>query len=184
MKPWRHVKSETLVADRWLKLRADECQLPSGKTLAPYYVLEDRDWVQIFARTPDGRVLTVTQFRYAGNAVCVELPGGIVDENEPPLAAAQRELREETGFEASTWTEVATMFANPARQTNRIHVFLAEGLSAGGAQALDEAEDIAFGFFDVPALKASILDGSFSQALHIAGVYLALEFLQRREAGE
>jgi len=183
MKPWLRIKSETLVADRWLTLRADECRLPNGTTLAPYYVLEEREWVHIFARAADGRVLTVTQYRYAGDAVCVELPGGIVDEGESPLVAARRELLEETGFEAASWTKVATTFANPARQTNRVHVYLAEELGPGGAQSLDEAEDIRVALLDVEAIKAAIVDGSFSQGLHIAGFYLCLEFLRQREGG-
>jgi 8-oxo-dGTP pyrophosphatase MutT (NUDIX family) len=107
-----------------LTLRADDCELPNGHRLNPYYVLEEKDWVQIFGVASNSRVLTVKQYRHAGNVTCVELPGGVVDHGETPIAAARRELLEETSFEAATWTKVASVFANPARQTNRVHVFL------------------------------------------------------------
>jgi 8-oxo-dGTP pyrophosphatase MutT (NUDIX family) len=180
VKPWLRLKSETVLSDRWLTLRADDCQLPSGARLSRYYVLEENDWVQIFALAADARVLTVTQFRYAGNAVCMELPGGIVDPGETPLAAARRELLEETGFAAASWTQVASVFANPARQTNRLHVFLAEDLDAGGEQNLEPSEEIAHEFLEQAAIQSAIRDGSFSQALHIAGFYLCQEYLTRR----
>ncbi len=180
IRPWRRLGSETVLSDRWITLRADDCELPGGQRLNPYYVLEEKDWVQVYAIAPDSRVLTVRQFRYAGNAICVELPGGIVDPGETPLAAARRELLEETGFEAASWTQVAMVFANPARQTNHVHIFLAEGLAEGGPQHLEDSEELEHELMEVSAIKARIRDGSFSQALHIAGFYLCQEFLATR----
>jgi ADP-ribose pyrophosphatase len=110
------------------------------------------------------------------------LPSGVVDEGETPLTGARRELLQETGFQAAKWTSVASVFANPARQTNRLHVFLAEGLNEGGAQAIEDSEDILHELVELQAIKAGIREGSFSQALHIASFYLCLEFLQLREA--
>jgi len=180
MKPWRTISSKLLIRDQWLTLRADECELSNGTILSPYYVLEERDWVQICALGSDGRVLTVTQFRYAGNEVCLELPGGIMDLGETPLDAARRELLEETGFEAERWTHVGSVFANPARQTNRMHVFLAERLNAGGEQRLDDSEEITHELLEIDTIKARIQDGSFSQATHIAGFYMSLELISAR----
>ncbi|HET8937669.1 MAG TPA: NUDIX hydrolase [Polyangiales bacterium] len=178
--PWRRRSSAVLVKDQYLTLRADACELPSGKLLDPYYVVEDNDWVHVFALGPQGHVLTVSQYRYAAQTVTTELPGGIVDEGEAPLATAQRELQEETGFRAARWTSLGWAYANPARQTNRVHIFLAEDLDAGGAQSLDASEDIEHAFLPPDQIKAQIREGKFSQLHHIATFYLCLEHLAAR----
>lgn len=173
--PWKCLSSKPLVSDRWLRLRADRCELPSGVVLDPYYVIEESDWVHIVAIAADGMILTVRQFRYAAGTACTELPGGVIDRGEAALGAAKRELREETGFEAGDWKEVGSTFANPARQTNKLHVFVAKNLKKG-SQSLDESEDIDFSFMSVSAIKAAIKSGEFSQSLHIASFYLALDY--------
>jgi ADP-ribose pyrophosphatase len=181
IKPWRRTNSSYLVRDPYLTLRADSCELPSGKVLDPYYVIESNDWVHTFALGTDGRVLTVTQYRYAAEAVCVELPGGIVDDGEAPLSAAQRELQEETGFRAARWTEIGWTYANPARQTNRVHMYLAEQLDAGGPQTLDASEEIEHAFLAPEQIKALIRQGTFAQSMHVATFYLCLDYLASRE---
>ncbi len=181
MTPWRKISSKWLVQDRWLSLRADTCEIGNGLILDPYYVMEERDWVHIFAQDSQGRVLVVKQYRYAGNVECGELPGGVVDSGETPEDTARRELQEETGYLASRWFKVAKVFANPARQTNFIHIYLADDLSIRGEQRLDEAEDISIEFLSVADIKAAIQLGEFAQALHIASFYLSLEFLSRNK---
>jgi 8-oxo-dGTP pyrophosphatase MutT (NUDIX family) len=157
-----------------MALRADRCELPSGLVLDPYYVAEEKEWVHVFAQDEHGAVLIVRQFRYPVGAVCAELPGGIVDPGETELDAARRELLEETGHVAERWTPVGQAYANAGRQTNRVHVFRAQGLSRHGPQCLDASEDITFEFASVAQIQAMIDGFEFSQAMHIASFYRAL----------
>src|SRR5262245_17924701 len=138
MKHWITKDRKTLLKDKWILLHADECELPNGRVISPFYVLEEKEWVHIVAMRPDGEILLTRQYRHAARLVCSELPCGMAEEAEEPLEAAKRELREETGYVADHWTKVAVLFANPARQTNRIHCFLARGLSSAGMQSLDD----------------------------------------------
>lgn len=179
MKPWKIVDSRYLLKDLWMRLRADTCELPGGRTIGPYYVLEEREWVNIVAVGETGDVLTVRQYRHGAGVFCTELPGGVVDECESPMAAAVRELQEETGYVAGSWEEVGQLFANPARQNNRVHVFLARDLSLASAQSLDESEDIEFGFVSQPEILRQIREGTFSQALHVASFFVARERLAK-----
>jgi 8-oxo-dGTP pyrophosphatase MutT (NUDIX family) len=153
MKPWRTLESNVLVEDRWIRLTADRCLLPDGKVIEAYYVLHERDWVHVFAQDSGGAVLVVRQFRYAAAALCVELPGGVMEEGESPLATAKRELLEETGYAAREWISVGRMYANPARQTNSVHVYMARGLTHLAPQELDESEDIEFEFAPIAKIR-------------------------------
>lgn len=175
MKPWRKLASKSIVDDRWINLRADTCELPNGQVIARYYVLEEPEWVHVFAQDADGKILVVRQYRYAANVVCTELPAGVVNSWESVLKAAKRELLEETGYVASSWTLAGKYYANPARQTNSIHLFIARGLQRQADKTLDASEDIIESFAHPSEVKAMIASGEFSQSLHIASFYMALD---------
>jgi ADP-ribose pyrophosphatase len=179
MKHWKTRNRRTLVKDRWISLHAEECELPDGRVVSPFYVIEEKEWVHIVAVNRVGEILLTRQYRHAAHVVCSELPCGAAEEGEEPLEAARRELREETGHTADEWTKVAVLFANPARQTNRIHCFLARGLKSVGVQSPDDSEEISFEFASRAEVISRIQEGDFSQALHVASFLLAVESLKR-----
>lgn len=178
---WRVVKSRTILKDRWINLRADDCLTPEGVTISPYYVLSYPDWINIVAITTDDRLLLVRQYRHAAGSSFLELPGGGLDERDVDSEmAARRELAEETGYTAENWQLVSCLYPNPASHTNRLFIYLATNVEHKYSQRLDDGEE----GLTVHALPiADVLDGLqnglIGQALHVSSILLALRVAGR-----
>lgn len=174
LEPWKVLKSEYLVRDQWMTLRADSCQTPKGVEVAPYYVQESNDWVNVAAFDAQNRLLLVHQYRHGRGEICTELPCGVMEDGEEPEQAILRELKEETGATVESLTKLPGLSPNPARIQNINHSFLATGTKIVAEQNLDPSEEIRFEFVPVPKVLAMIERGEFLQGLHVATLYLAL----------
>ena len=177
VKPWHTTATHRVHSDRWINLRADTCQTPGGTEIAPYYVLTYPDWVHVVALTSAGDVVLVEQYRHGAGVVCLELPGGVVDAADlDPVAAARRELREETGFAGADWQHVSSLYANPAIQTNRIHTVLARGCTRVGDPTLEDGEEgMAVSVRPVAEIRAGLRSGLLGQSMQVAALLLALD---------
>lgn len=138
--PWEVLDSTYNYRDRWLALRSDTVRLPNGRVLAPFHVIEQPDWVTVIALTRDGGIILVEEYRHGARQTVIELPSGIHDKPEAPLAAMQRELREETGFASDDWRPLGSFFANAPRLDNRVHCFVALDARKVAEPKLDDGE--------------------------------------------
>ena len=175
-KPWRTTATRKIVKDRWIDLRADDCLRSDGLEIKPYYVLDYPDWVQVIAIDADENLVVIRQYRHGIGKVTLEIPSGCIDPSDAdPLAAAARELREETGYEAERLAHIGTITNNPANQTNRIHIVLAENARRVAAQSLDESEEIAVELMPVAQARTTALAGGFDHSAQIASLLIALD---------
>ena len=124
-----------------LHVKRDTVTLPNGKEAT-------REWIKhpgassVIPILPDGRVILVRQYRYPIGEVTLEVPAGKLDApDEDPLVCAERELSEETGYTAARITTLTTIAATVGCSNEKIHLYAAEGLTAG-KQHTDEDEFI------------------------------------------
>ena len=111
----------------------------------------------------DPWIVLERQYRHAANQYLWELPAGKIDAGETPLAGAQRELAEETGYRAKKWRPLVEYYASPGFLGESMKVFLAEGLEPGETH-LEEDEEIELRLVKLSELlkmieKGAILDG-------------------------
>ena len=182
--PWRVVSSRSVIADRWIDVRADDCMTAGGKSISPYYVLRYPDWVHMVALTPDHRLVLVEQYRHGAGLIVLELPGGAIDPADPdPEAAGRRELLEETGFTATHWRSVSSFYANPATHTNRVHTVLATGCTRACDPELEDGEEgLTVRCLPVAEVRAGLLAGILQQSMQVGALLLALEMVAADEA--
>jgi ADP-ribose pyrophosphatase len=146
------VASETILKGHFLEARRDLVLLPDGTQGTREYIIHPGA-VMVIAQLDDGRLVLERQYRYPMQAVMIEFPAGKLDAGEIPLACAQRELLEETGYSASQWARAGVLHPVISYSTEFIDIWFARGLTHG-QRKLDAGE-----FLDVfTATSAELMD--------------------------
>jgi ADP-ribose pyrophosphatase len=128
-----------------------------------------------------GRILLVRQYRLAAQASIWELPAGRLDPGETALAAARRELAEETGYRARKWTKLVSFYASPGYVAEKMTIYAATGLTAGEATPMED-ERIECHWFTPPELDAGIQKGKIIDGKTMIG-FLAWRKYFAKQAG-
>jgi 8-oxo-dGTP pyrophosphatase MutT (NUDIX family) len=177
-RPWRQLGSELALDHRWFRVRRDTVELPDGGIVDDYFVAVRDDFALVAAVTDADELVLVRQWKQGVRAVQLELPGGIVDD-EDPAAAAARELLEETGYACGELRRVGGGPLDPSKETNSAHLFVGTGARRVAEQQLDATEEIEVVLLPLAAAREAIRDGRIDAPTSVAGIYLALDALGR-----
>lgn len=125
---------------RWF-YKHDVCSLPNGAP-TEYFYGEKLGGAIAIPVTAEGKLVLVVQYRYLLDKLSIEFPAGAMEAGESSLAAAQRELWKETGYQADDFVGVASFEPMNSYFINPLHIFVAYGVVFSGQQHLDADEAV------------------------------------------
>ncbi len=178
MKPlsaWQLLSRKTLL-DRapWLRLEQHHLRLPDGREIPDWLWVVTPDFINVAAVTEAGEFLCFRQTKYAVEDATLALVGGYLEPGEDPLAAAARELREETGYAAATWENLGSYAVDGNRGCGRGHLFLATGCRYAGHAASDDLEEQELQLLSKAEVRRALFANDFAVMPWTACMALAL----------
>lgn len=177
---WKKISSGYISDHIYFTARRDKCEMPNGKIVDPYFVVELPPSVCAVAITVKEEIILTRQYRHPIEETIIELPGGFIDPGEEPDSAIRRELVEETGFRFTSFDYLGKVAANPGVLNNYTHLFLARGGERSGVQQLDPNEDIELLFLPIKEVKRMLMENEIRQALHVSCLHYAFQLLEKK----
>ncbi len=169
---WQRLSADVVYECRIFSLRRERSRFSRDESEHEFHVLEAPDWVNIVPLTADERVVMVRQFRHGVRDYTLEIPGGMIDPDDPsPQVAARREMVEETGFDSERIERLGVIHPNPAIQGNLTHSFLARDATLRFAPAFDSTEETEVVLVPLREIPQLIRDGRITHALVVVAFH-------------
>ncbi|MGB0388782.1 MAG: NUDIX hydrolase [Ardenticatenaceae bacterium] len=168
--PWSVLSEEIPFENRWIQVRIEQLRLPDGREYSYSIVDRPKQGVAVFLFDEEGRLLLEREYRHPVAQVVWQVPGGLIDESEMPLVSAQRELREETGYEAQKWLDLGEFYDNPGLGNASSRLFLAHHPRKVAEPSWDEAEEIETHWVTQTWLREAITRGEIVDRVVLAGI--------------
>lgn len=182
MKPWRTVSRRTILDhSKYLIVEEHTVELPDGRVISDWPWVITPDYINVLVVTEDGQFVCFRQTKYGVEGTSLAPVGGYLEPGEDPLVAAQRELLEETGYEAPEWIGLGHYGVDGNRGAGMAHFFLARGARRVAEPDADDLEEQELLLLDRAEVEAGIASGEFKSLPWVAAVAVALLYLRRED---
>lgn len=173
---WKTLRREPVFdGSPWLSVYAETVELPDGRRVAPYYAIEQPDFVVAAAMNTAGMFLVQWNYKHGPRRVTLELPAGVINTGESPLEAAQRELLEETGHVSDDWRPLGSFTVNGNHGGGRGHYFLARNARRERPPAHGDLEEIVPAEMTPAQMRSHLLSGDVAVMGQAVGMLLSMD---------
>ncbi len=182
MQPWKTLSRRIILKhSKYLIVENHAVELPDGRVISEWPWIITPDYINVLVVTQDGEFLCFRQTKYGVEGTSLAPVGGYLEPGEDPLAAAQRELLEETGYQAPEWTSLGHYGVDGNRGAGTAHFFLARGALRVSEPDADDLEEQELLHLSRSEMEAAIANGEFKSLPWAAVVALALLHLNRED---
>ena len=174
--PWQRLSRKVDYQSQYITVIKDKVIQPDGSP-SHYYFIEKDQFVMVVA-FDHGMVYLVRQWRYPVNQESWEAPAGYIEAKEKPLPAAKRELAEETGLRAKSWTRLGFAYTSSGMTNQGFHIFLAQQLSVGKNNLEAGESDIIVKKISLASVVKMINQGKIKDGTTIVAIYFLKQYLK------
>lgn len=180
MQPWKTLSRQVVLDfSEFLTVESHTVELPDGRVISDWPWVITPDYVNVVALTEAGKFLCFRQTKYGVDGCTLALPGGYLEPGEDPLAAARRELLEETGYQALDWTSLGRYRVNGNRGVGMAHLFLARGAHRVARPDADDLEEQELHCLSRSDIEAALAGGEFKVLSWATAAALALLYTDK-----
>lgn len=176
--PWKTRSKKTILEhSKYLAVEDHTVELPDGQIIKRWPWIITPDYINVLAETQDNQFICFRQTKYAVEGTTLAPVGGYLEPNEEPLAAAQRELLEETGYAAPEWIDLGRYRVDANRGGGMAYLFLARGAYRVQEPDADDLEEQKLLYLSQVELEDALAAGEFKVLAWAANVALALRHI-------
>lgn len=182
---WKVIKSELVVEHPFVEVAMEKVSLPDGRIIDEWPIVNAHDYVNVVVFDEQGKALILEGYKHGARRSSWQVVGGYLENDEDPLSAAQRELREETGYESEEWRYLGSFIMDANRHVGVGHFFLCLNAREVTTPHPDDLEDCSIRWVSLKDLQYALVDGRISiisYAMNISLALMALNKLGRNEA--
>lgn len=176
-KDWQLLKQEPAIDLGILNVKHHYYKNPRNEKVIKTVAIEAQNAVNVIALTKDNKVIMVKQFRFGIGDYTLEIPGGMIDAGEATVAAAKRELKEETGYIGNNWKSIGKILSNPVFMNSYVYHYITYDATKEFELDLDEAEQVELVELSIPTVFQYIQEGIILHPHTITAFYFAAKEL-------